>query len=191
MNIVWSMTRLSNTTTEIVERAQMEFLNDRRTCIFVKDFPETNLGGRTIGPYSSTAQVDLPNWIIEKLTVNGFAELAPEEDFESLSSLQTISRNEKDSSWPQSLHPLLYSAISRKILNLQSDKSSLDERLYDEIEKLQRIVPMLQETRLSKIIRVAKSGALQDKRKDMTLEERWLCEELVNLITDWRKSLFS
>ena len=77
------------------------------------------------------------------------------------------------------------------MLNLQSDKSSLDPRLYDEIERLERMIPMLLESRLSKIIRVAKSGAMQDKRKDMTLEERWLCQELTDLLSDWRKSLFS
>jgi len=186
------MTRLNNTTREIVERSQMEFLNHNRMCVFVKAIPELIVGGKKIGPYISTAQANLPNWVIEKLIAHGVAELAQEENFESLGSLQKISRNEEDSPHKlQSFHPLLYSAISRKILNLQSDKSSLDERLYDEIEKLQRIVPMLLESRLSKLIRVAKSGALQDKRKDMTLEERWFCEELANLISDWRKSLFN
>lgn len=185
------MIRLSNTTSEIVERSQMAFLNHNRRCVFVKDTPEIIIGGKKIGPFTSNAQVDLPNWVIEKLVAHGVAELAQDEDLESLGYLQSISRNEEGSSQLQSLQPLVYSAISRRILNLQSDKSSLDERLYDEIEKLQRIVPMLLEARLSKIIRVAKSGALPDKRKDMALEERWLCEEFANLISDWRKSLFN
>lgn len=186
------MTRLINTTSDIVERSQMEFLNHNRRCVFVKDTPQIIVGGKKIGPYAATAQADLPNWVIEKLKAHGVVELVQEEAFESLGNLQRISRNEEDSPHKlQSFHPLLFSAISRKILNLQSDKSSLDERLYDEIEKLQRMVPVLLESRLSKIFRVAKSGALQDKRKDMTLEERWLCEELAFLISDWRKTLFS
>jgi DNA replication initiation complex subunit (GINS family) len=62
-------------------------------------------------------------------------------------------------------------------------------RIYDEIEKMQRMVPFLIETRLSKIIRVAKSGAYQEKRKQMTEEERWLCEELVSLLSSWRETI--
>lgn len=54
----------------------------------------------------------------------------------------------------------------------------MDPRRYEEIERMQRMIPFLVETRLSKIIRVAKSGAYQEKRKQMTNEERWLCEEI-------------
>jgi hypothetical protein len=36
---------------------------------------------------------------------------------------------------------------------------------------------------------VAKSGAYQEKRKQMTKEERWLCEELVSLLSSWRETI--
>lgn len=145
-----------------------------------------------IGPFSVGTQVSLPNWIIEKLVLHNYAEIDPIQEIASINNLQDIARHEEDSPHKlQTFHPLLYSAINRKKLNLQSDKSSLDPRLYDEIEKLERMLPVMLESRLTKITRVAKSGALQDKRKDMTLEERWLCEEIANLISDWRKTLFS
>lgn len=186
------MIRLSSTTKEIVHRTQMDFLNETGRCILLKDMPQITIGGETFGPYTATSQVDLPIWAIEKLMKHGYVELPQDEDIASLTRLQTISREEEDSPHKlQTFHPLLYSAINRKMLNLQSDKSSLDPRLYDEIERLERMIPMLLESRLSKIIRVAKSGAMQDKRKDMTLEERWLCQELTDLLSDWRKSLFS
>ena len=189
---MWPMIRLSNTTKNIVDRAQMEFLNETGRCVLLKDMPQILIGGQQFGPFSATAQVDLPMWAIEKLANHGYVELSQDDDISSISRLQTISREEEDSPHKlQAFHPLLYSAINRKMLNLQSDKSSLDPRLYDEIEKLERMIPMLLESRLSKLIRVAKSGALQDKRKDMTLEERWLCQELTDLLSDWRKSLFS
>ena len=85
--------------------------------------------------------------------------------------------------------PLLYAAWSRKMLRYQSDKTSLDPRRYDEIEKMQRMMPFLVETRVSKIWRVAKSGAYLDKKKQMTNEERWLCEALIKLISSWRKNV--
>jgi len=186
------MIRLSNTTKEVVERTQMSFLNETERCIFVKAMPQVMIGGKEFGPYSTTSQVDLPIWAIEKLVTHGYVEISQDDNIVSGQRLQTISREEEDSPHKlQTFHPLLYSAINRKMLNLQSDKSSLDPRLYDEIERLERMIPMLLESRLTKIIRVAKSGALQDKRKDMTLEERWLCQELTNLLSDWRNTLFS
>ncbi|MHA2044920.1 MAG: hypothetical protein ACW99G_09000, partial [Candidatus Thorarchaeota archaeon] len=67
--------------------------------------------------------------------------------------------------------------------------TSIDPRKYEEIEKLQRMVPFLVETRLSKILRVAKSGAYMEKRKQMAYEERWLCEELIDLLSGWRQKI--
>jgi hypothetical protein len=51
------------------------------------------------------------------------------------------------------------------------------------------MVPFLVETRLSKILRVAKSGAYMEKRKQMAYEERWLCEELIDLLSGWRQKI--
>jgi len=51
------------------------------------------------------------------------------------------------------------------------------------------MTPFLVETRLSKILRVAKSGAYQEKRNQMAHEERWLCEELVDLLSGWRQNV--
>jgi hypothetical protein len=185
------MNKLSTTTKNIVERAQMDYLNETGRCVFLKDVPQTLIGGKQLGPYSATSEADLPMWVVEKLANHGLVELSQDDNIASITRLQTVSRAEEDSPHKlQTFHPLFYSAINRKMLNLQGDKSSLDPRLYDEIERLERMIPMLLESRLTKIIRVAKSGALQDKRKDMTLEERWLCKELTDLLSDWRKSLF-
>ena len=89
----------------------------------------------------------------------------------------------------QAFHSSLYAALSRKMLRYQSDKTSIDPRRYDEIEKMQRMMPYLVETRVSKIWRVAKSGAYADKKKLMTNEERWLCEVLIELLSSWRKNI--
>jgi hypothetical protein len=51
------------------------------------------------------------------------------------------------------------------------------------------MVPFLVETRISKILRVAKSGGYQEKRKLMAYEERWLCEELIDLLSGWRQNI--
>lgn len=175
---------------EVIERFRMKFLNSTRGCTVRTDVPELLIGGHKIGPFQSESRVDLPNWVIESLTKHELVDIVPEDNYESLKNLQSLYNNEEDQPHKlQPFHPLLYSALSRKMLQLQSDKTSLDPRRYDEIENMQRMIPFLVETRLSKIMRVAKSGAYQDKRKQMTNEERWLCEKLGEILSIWRKTV--
>ena len=180
--------KISNNTTEVIERFKMDFMNETRGCMFKEDTPKLIIGGKKFGPFKTGDQTDLPNWVIEKLLMHNLVSLLPEDAYESIRRLQNLYRaEEKQPHKLQSFHPYLYSAINQKILRLQSDKTSLDPRKYEEIEKMQRIVPFLIETRLSKILRVAKSGAFQEKKKQMTYEERWLCEEILKILTSWRE----
>ena len=89
----------------------------------------------------------------------------------------------------QTFPPLLYSALIRKLNQLQSDKTSIGPRRHDEIEKMQSMLEILVETRLSKLMRAAKppKGANQDMRKRMALEEKWLVDELHSLLSAWRE----
>jgi DNA replication initiation complex subunit (GINS family) len=173
-----------------MKRFEMLFLNDSRECIFQKPMSEITVGGRELGPFKKGDQVNLPNWMIEQLLKHDIVDIVPEDAYDSLRRLQNLYREEeKQPHKLQTFQPYLYTALSRKVLRLQSDRTSIDPRKYDEIEKLQRMLPFLVETRLSKILRVAKSGAYQDKRKQMAYEERWLCEELIDLLSGWRQNI--
>ncbi len=186
------MSRVSTAAQDVVERSQMEFLNETRTCTIIKDMPELTIAGKKVGPFAQSTETDLPNWALEKLVGYGYAELDPDEDYASLHEIQNIYRTEDDSPHKglQPIHPLLYSAINRQILQLRNERASMDPKQYDEIEKVKRLVDIISQKRLSKVLRVAISGAFQDKRRDMTVEERWLCGELSKLLSDWRKVLF-
>ncbi|MFO7837166.1 MAG: hypothetical protein R6V83_10950 [Candidatus Thorarchaeota archaeon] len=179
-----------DTTRRMVQRYLILFLNASRRCIFRQDFQKITIGDSQIGPFRAGEEASLPNWIIEELVSTDIVDIAPEDALESVRRLQNQYRAEDRHPYKlQSFHPHLYAALERKMTRLQSDKTSLDPRSFDEIEKMERMIPSLIETRLSKIIRVAKSGAYQDKRNQMTMEERWLCEQLVDLISAWRRSV--
>lgn len=186
------MIHLRDTIHDIIERAQMEFSNDTRPCTIIRDMPEITIAGKKMGPYTSSTQVEFPNWTIPHLINHGYIELDQDGDYTSIQYIQNAYRTEEDSPHMglHSIHPLLYSAINKKLIDLRSEKASLDPKQYDEIERLRRLIGIISQKRLSKILRVAISGAYQDKRKDMTLEERWLCEELSILSSDWKNFLF-
>jgi len=182
--------RITSESTEVLKRFEMLFLNEYRDCIFEKETPELTIKGQMFGPYKKGDRVSLPNWVIERLLKYDYVDIAPENAYESLRRLQNLYREEeKHPHKLQTFHPFLYAAIARKTLRLLSDKTSMDPRKYEEVEKLQKMTPFLVETRLSKILRVAKSGAYQEKRNEMTHEERWLCEEVVHLLTGWRQNV--
>jgi hypothetical protein len=177
---------------EVLDRFRMMFLNDVRGCIFRKDIVVGLADGRQIGPFHEGDHADLPNWIIEKLQKHDVVDLVPEDAFESVRRVENLYlAEEKVPHKLQPFHPYLYAALSRKLLRLQSDKTSLDPRSYEEIDKLKRLIPFLLESRLSKIIRTAKSGAYLEMRKQMANEERWLCEELAHLLSEWRDDVMA
>jgi len=187
---MWELMKLCSEANDMMKRFEMLFLNEIRECIFQKPLPELNVSGQKLGPFKKGDRANLPNWVIEKLLIHDVVDIAPEDAYDSVRRLQNLYREEeKQPHKLQTFQPFLYAAFSRKLLRLQSDRTSMDPRKYEEIEKLQRMVPFLVETRLSKILRVAKSGAYQEKRKQMAHEERWLCEELIDLLSGWRQRI--
>jgi hypothetical protein len=156
-----------------MNRFEMLFLNETRECIFQRPMPEITVRGTKLGPFKKDDQASFPNWIVEQLLKHDIVDIVPEDAYDSLRRLQNLYREEeKQPHMLQTFQPFLYTALNRKVLRLQSDRTSIDPRKYDEIEKLQRILPFLVETRLSKILR-----------------ERWLCEELINLLSGWRQNI--
>jgi hypothetical protein len=182
--------KLSKDSKEVMKRFEMAFLNESRDCNFQENVPQITVAGTKVGPFKKGDSASLPNWVIEKLLKYEYVDITPEDAYESLRRLQNLYREEeKHPHKLQTFQPFLYTAIARKTLRLQSDKTSMDPRKYDEVEKLRKMTPFLVETRLSKILRVAKSGAYQEKRNQMAHEERWLCEELVELLSGWRQNV--
>ncbi|MFW9943576.1 MAG: hypothetical protein ACFFB7_01110 [Candidatus Sifarchaeia archaeon] len=169
-------------------RFRMLFLNEIRPCIVREDVPEISVGDRKIGPYKAGTTEELPNWTIEILIAHGLVDLDPNRAYESLTDVQK--RYDLQRRNPHILERLpnaLYSGLSRRLQLIQRDKTSLDPEIRDEIKQRQRVVQMLIQMRLTNIIQVAKSGTDQDKRKRMTQEERWLCDELDMLFSSWRE----
>lgn len=187
---MWELMKLCSEAKDVMGRFDMLFLNEIRECIFQKSISEIDVSGQKLGPFKEGDRANLPNWVIERLLNHEVVDIAPEDAYDSVRRLQNLYREEeKQPHKLQTFQPFLYRAFSRKLLRLQSDRTSIGPRKYEEIEKLQRMVPFLVETRLSKILRVAKSGAYQEKRKQMAYEERWLCEELIDLLSGWRQKI--
>ena len=178
--------KLTNNAQEMVNRCKMDYLNETRECVFLSPLPKMHVGGREIGPFEEGEIIELENWIINILMKEGLVEISLENEYEAIVHLQRIYQQEKRQSSIQDVHQLTYAAIREKIRYLQGDRTSPDPILQQDIDKLEDILKNIVEVRLSKVIRTAKSGAYQDIQKQMTHEERWLCEEIIETLSEWR-----
>lgn len=173
-----------------MNRVEMDFLNESRNCTFREDTSQIDVAGTKFGPFKKGVTEHLPNWVIENLLKHELVDIETKDHYEASKRLRNLKDEAKKNPYKlQQFPPLLYTAITRKSLRLQSDKTSIDPRTYEDIENLRKMTYFLVETRLSKILRVANSNAYQETRKLMTQEERWLCEELVELISGWRQNI--
>lgn len=182
--------KISDETTQAMKRIEMMFLNDSTECEFLDTVEELTVADNTIGPFSKGRKEHLPNWVIEKLLNEGLVKIPT--DHEPSMQIQKQFRVERQQTMLQNLegsNPFLYAAVGRRLLNLQSDRTSMDPRRFEEIEKLQGLNQRLVDTRLPKLVRIAMANSLKDKRSQMTHEERWLCEQLADLLSRWREYL--
>lgn len=181
--------RSSDEVKDVVSRFQVQFGNDTRTCELKKAVPEIDLVDTKLGPYEAGAKVQLPNWIINSLIQHGIGELTHEGAFETLIKVQNMESSEREDSELHELPLWLYSALREKINRFQSDKSGLDPQIYKDAQKTQKMLRNLTETRLSKILRIAKSGEYQRRLGMLTAEEQWLCKQMDLVISGWRRSV--
>ena len=177
-------------TRSTMDRFEMQFLMDKRRCIFTADIPRIVIAGREMGPFKRGQEASMPNWAIEKLSSHGLAEVHQDDEYESTADLKKFYHNEKGQPYNLQQFPdFIYTAAGRKLLRLQGDKTSLDPKRYEDIESIQQMLSVMVETRLTKILSIAKSGAHHDKRKKMAHEEKWLLDRLDYLISTWREML--
>ncbi|MGQ4870868.1 MAG: hypothetical protein ACTSPE_01450 [Candidatus Thorarchaeota archaeon] len=174
---------------EVMSRFRMEFLNTVRRCTIKRDIGVITAGGESYGPFQTGHQVELPNWLVDILLQRDVIELAPEDAYDSVLRIQNLYNTERN--YPRELHnsipsKYLYVALAQKIRRLRRDMTSLDPKTFDEIERIEKLAEFLRDVRLTKILRVAHAGITQEKMRRMTVEEKWLCEELNALLSEWR-----
>src|SRR3989442_6191699 len=63
----------------IVEIVDTEFENSPSRITFLREFPETRIGDRTLGPYRMGQEVELSLWTAQHLVQMGYARFKDEE----------------------------------------------------------------------------------------------------------------
>src|SRR5881397_562869 len=63
----------------IVTKTDIEFENSASRISFLKDYPETRIADRVLGPYRMGQEVELPLWIAQRFVEMGYAKFREDE----------------------------------------------------------------------------------------------------------------
>jgi hypothetical protein len=167
-----------------------EFENSPSRVNFLREFPETRMGDRVMGPYRQGQEVELPFWITAHLVGMGYAKFKDEDQL-TVKSLSTAQYKE---SLPGSrdlpkLSKSFYFQLRRLIKNLKAQEAK-DRVMGRELDKALGLARDIVGIRIRKIANLAASGEHPaELTSNLTSEEVALFEVVRKEVDSWRKEI--
>ena len=170
--------------------ANVEFENSPSKINFLKDYPETRIGDRVLGPYRVGQEVEISLWIAQHLVELGYARFRDGEQL-ALNTLSTIAYRESLSGLRQlsRLFPSFYFQARHllKSLKMQEEKNRSKGRDFDKALNLSRDIAT---KRMKKIASVAASTEpAPEITSNMTVEELSLYNNIRRMVDSWSKEI--
>ncbi len=177
---------------DIFKASEVKYDNQTVKLIAVKDIPEIELAGETIGPIDENSYIEVKNWIADKFIENGLAKFASEEERLNIINLQKSQVKEnmqsprRFSTLPENFYPKL-----RKFLRRLKERTESDPMKIYELQKANKLAADIVSSRLSKIL-ILSSAHEEDENllKNLSPEERVLYDKLHQTVNMWRELAF-
>ena len=174
----------------IVTKTDIEFENSASRINFLKDYPETRISDRVLGPYRMGQEVELPLWIAQHLVEMGYAKFRDDEQL----TLNTLSTTHYKETLPASkqvprLSRSFYFQVRRLIRNLRIQELK-DRAKGRELDKAQALARDIVAIRVKKIVSLAASGEqATELTSNLTAEEQALYEKVREAVDSWKKDI--
>jgi len=174
----------------IVTKTDIEFENSASRVNFLKDYPETRIADRVLGPYRMGQEVELPLWIAQHLVEMGYAKFRDDEQL----TLNTLSTTHYKETLPAAkqvprLSRSFYFHVRRLIRNLKSQELK-DRAKGRELDKAQALARDIVAIRVKKIVSLAASGEqATELTPNLTAEEQALYEKVREAVDSWKKDI--
>jgi len=174
-----------------IRNLDFSFENSLVKILANRNCPEIKLAGLTVGPFEEGNEYETRYWIARKLVKSGIARLREEDrlDATRLYKVQWKERVQKVrqvSKLPEEFYPKL-----RRYLEESKEEITKKPEKMREYEKVKQVTKDIINSRLKKIVSLASSPAQTDQiLRNLTREERFLYEEIYNLISEWRTQIF-
>ncbi len=174
----------------IVAMTDIEFENSASRISFLKDYPETRIADRVLGPYRMGQEVELPLWIGQHLVEMGYAKFRDEEQL----TLNTLSTTHYKETLPAArqvprLSRSFYFQVRRLIRNLKVQELK-DRAKGRDLDKAVALARDIVNIRVKKIASLAASGEqATELTANLTAEEQALYEKIREAVDSWKKDI--
>ncbi len=174
----------------IVEIVDAEFENSPSRITLLREFPETRIGDRTLGPYRMGQEVELSLWTAQHLVQMGYARFKDEEQL----TLNTLSTTHYKETLPGSRQlPKLSKAFYFQLRRLIKDLKSQEVRDRKKARDLDKAVGLARDIVNIRVKKIASLGASGEQTTELTssltVEEQALYESIRNEVEVWKKDI--
>ncbi len=156
----------------------------------MRDFPETRIGDRVLGPYRIGQELELPLWTAHHLVQMGYARFREEEQL-TLNMLSTTHYRETlpaSRQVPKLSRPF-YFQLRRLIRELKSQEAK-DRNKARDLDKALALARDIVNIRVKKIASLGASGEqTTELTSNLTAEEQTLYERIRNAVEAWKKDI--
>jgi hypothetical protein len=167
-----------------------EFENSPSRINLLKEFPETRMGDRVLGPYRQGQEVELPLWIATHFVHMGYAKFRDEDQL----TLNTLSTTHYKETLPGSrqipkLSKNFYFQARRLLKELKSQESK-DRAKGRELDKAISLSRDIANIRVKKIASLSASGEQPTElTSNLTAEELALYQNIRTAVDAWKKDI--
>src|SRR2546430_10834763 len=174
----------------IVEIVDTEFENSPSRITLLREFPETRIGDRTLGPYRMGQEVELSLWTAQHLVQMGYARFKDEEQL----TLNTLSTTHYKETLPGSrqipkLPRSFYFQLRRLIKELKSQEAK-DRAKGRDLDKAVSLAQDIVNIRVKKIASLSASGEqTTELTSNLTAEELALYQNIRETVDKWKKDI--
>jgi hypothetical protein len=166
-----------------------KYRNTPVTVVTLAPLDEFTVESVSYGPLEQGREFDVQRWIAEILIAQNKARL--KHAGIDLPDLQKALWRETGDSVLQELPPDFFLAAKQRIASLAREnlQAPNDVRLAAQT-KMERLLRDLTANRLLKLMKIAlREERLEETKKRMAEEERWLVDRLVSLLRNWQKDV--
>lgn len=167
-----------------------EFENSPIRINLLKEFPETRVGDRVLGPYRQGQEVELPFWVATHFIQMGYARFREEDQL----TLNTLSTTHYKETLPGSrqipkLAKNFYFQVRRLLRDLKAQEAK-DRTKGRDLDKAISLSRDIVNIRVKKIASISASGEQPaELTSNLTAEELALYRNIRTAVESWRKDI--
>jgi hypothetical protein len=181
---------MSKTVSARISSQDFDFEHQPTKIVANRNCQEIKLAGLNVGPFEEGNEYEIYNWIAWELERSGIVHFREDESL-NVAKLNKLQWSERVQTVGQILRlpEDFYPRLRRYLASLRKEASKSPEKMIEN-EKARQLTRDIVNSRLKKIVSIASAPAQTEQTlKNLTVEERFLYDELYEFINQWRTQI--